>query len=385
MRLAHIVVRAAVSVALVAPLIVGPVASARADVCAWTAAAVPSPGTDSSTLTAVDVASSTDAWAVGWDASLAEPDRHLPLALHWDGSAWTETPMPATEGLSTELTGVATVAPDQVWAVGATRNPVTLRDRFVVYRWDGSTWAIVRRGPESGARSTLYAISAAAADDIWAVGFINDRTLTLHWDGARWARVASPNPGRRFNGLYGVTAIDAGRAWAIGDRRDQVDDSPLILRWNGTEWRAAKVPVFRNLAGLRDISAVSRTDIWAVGFTGVKTLVLHFDGSGWRKVNSPNPASSGNDLDGVVAIASDDVWAVGERVDDEDPARNLVVHFDGTTWLTVGSPDPGVPSRLYDVAAAGPTDLWAVGEARIAGLASTQALRGCAPAPPLAP
>ena len=121
-------------------------------------------------LMGVDAASGTDAWAVGWDASADAPDLRLPLAVHWDGSAWTQTPMPALEGLSTELSGVATTAADQAWAVGTTRNPITLRDRFVVYRWNGVEWAIVRRGPETGARSTLHAISAAAPNDIWAVG-----------------------------------------------------------------------------------------------------------------------------------------------------------------------------------------------------------------------
>ncbi|MEO8477523.1 MAG: hypothetical protein ABI572_10815 [Actinomycetota bacterium] len=382
MRLAHTAIRVAMTAALIVPVVITPVASARADTCAWTSISVPSPGTDSSTLLGVDVASSTDAWAVGWDASVETPDLRLPLAVHWDGSAWVETPMPAMEGLSTELSGVAAVAADQVWAVGTTRNPVTLRDRFIVYRWSGSEWTIVRRGPENGARSTLQAVSAAAPDDVWAVGFINDRTMTLHWDGQRWMRIASPNPGLRFNGLYGVTAVDAGRAWAVGDRRDQLDGSPLILRWNGVEWAVSSVPALRNVAGFRDVDATSRRDAWVVGFTGVKTLALHFDGTAWRKVNTPNPASSGNDLDGVTTVASDDVWAVGQRIDGEDPGRNLILHFDGTAWAEVAAPDPGVPNRLYDVDGSSATDLWSVGQARLAGIPSTQALQGCAPPPP---
>ena len=115
------------------------------------------------------------------------------------------------------------------------------------------------------------------------------------------------------------------------------------------------------------------------------TLASHFDGNTWSKVNTPNPATSGNDLDGVAAVASDDVWAVGERIDDEDPGRNLILHFDGTAWTAVASPDPGVPNRLYGVDAATPTDLWSVGEARLAAVPSTQALRGCAPPPPPTP
>ena len=41
------------------------------------------------------------------------------------------------------------------------------------------------------------------------------------------------------------------------------------------------------------------------------TLVEHWDGTTWSVVNSPNVTTDGNQLGGVVALATGNVWAVG--------------------------------------------------------------------------
>jgi hypothetical protein len=45
--------------------------------------------------------------------------------------------------------------------------------------------------------------------------------------------------------------------------------------------------------------------------SGPQTLVLHWDGSTWTIVASPNPSSTVNALYGVTAISASDVWLVG--------------------------------------------------------------------------
>jgi hypothetical protein len=63
----------------------------------------------------------------------------------------------------------------------------------------------------------------------------------------------------------------------------------------------------------------------------------------------------------------------------------LILHFGGNAWsVEPSTPDPGVSDRLNDVTAASP-DVWAVGQGELADVPSTQALRGCVSAPPLAP
>src|SRR5205823_1453273 len=47
-----------------------------------------------------------------------------------------------------------------------------------------------------------------------------------------------------------------------------------------------------------------------ISSSGIKTLVLHWDGTAWSKVKSPNP-STDNSLTAVSARASSDAWAIG--------------------------------------------------------------------------
>ena len=69
-------------------------------------------------------------------------------------------------------------------------------------------------------------------------------------------------------------------------------------------------------AQLDDVAAISTNDVWAVGdylpnVGGVRTLVEHWDGMHWGIVPSPNVGSDNNLFLDVVAISSNDVWAVG--------------------------------------------------------------------------
>jgi hypothetical protein len=69
-------------------------------------------------------------------------------------------------------------------------------------------------------------------------------------------------------------------------------------------------------------------------------------------------------LSDVVALAPGDVWAVGqESVWDAWQSRGVITHWDGDSWNVVGiRNDASGAGRLRSVAAASPTELWAVGE-----------------------
>ena len=73
---------------------------------------------------------------------------------------------------------------------------------------------------------------------------------------------------------------------------------------------------------LRASTAISANDVWAVGntnttATGIGTLAEHFDGSTWSVVPTPQPSvtflvpSSGAHFSAVSAVSSTDVWAIG--------------------------------------------------------------------------
>src|SRR5258706_14456877 len=82
----------------------------------------------------------------------------------------------------------------------------------------------------------------------------------------------------------------------------------------------------------------------------------------WSKVSSPNVGTSTNFLNGVAAISSTDVWAVG-AYGNGNGGLTLVEHWNGTHWKVVASPNVNnsLSDSLSGVAAIASNDVWAVG------------------------
>jgi hypothetical protein len=131
--------------------------------------------------------------------------------------------------------------------------------------------------------------------------------------------------------------------------------------------------VQRGPAGAREsnelfgVSAASSGDVWAVGVTlpsggPARTLVERWQGRAWRTVSSPDRPSGGSFLNAVVALSASDAWAVGLSRSPGGPSRTLVLHWDGRRWGITASPNAGPGDNfLVSVAAASARDAWAVG------------------------
>jgi hypothetical protein len=280
---------------------------------------VPTPNNNfNNDLLAVSASSSSDIWAVGQ------------TTMHYDGTNWTAFEAPMIHGDNTSfLGGVADVSPTLAWAVGTVGidegNPGQ-----VIEQWNGTEWSVAA-GPHftSGEQPSLYGMTMISPDDIWAVG----------------------------NLLV-----------------DNAENDVLFEQYNGQSWTATAP--FANLGFLLAISADASNDIWAVGFSGAEndnsqTLVVHYDGKSWSIVESPSVGNGANQLNGVLALAPDNVWAVGfstpEAPPQEAAALTLIEHWDGTSWTVVSSPNQGPTSiyesnKLHGVTAVSSTDLYAFGE-----------------------
>ncbi len=117
---------------------------------------------------------------------------------------------------------------------------------------------------------------------------------------------------------------------------------------------------------LYGVQALSSTDVWAVGstsknFGGYQPLIEHWNGSKWSITAGPQPGGqSGSDLYAVSPIAPNDVWAVGYV--QERSAQTLTEHWNGKKWSVVPSPDISQGSHmLRSVIALSAKDVWAVG------------------------
>ena len=90
-------------------------------------------------------------------------------------------------------------------------------------------------------------------------------------------------------------------------------------------------------------AAISPANVWAVGFTGTTsaqaTVSVHWNGTSWTRVATPNPGGSNNDsvLDGVGAAGPRNIWAVGYYNTQPNPVdkvpHTLILHWNGTRWI----------------------------------------------------
>ena len=79
---------------------------------------------------------------------------------------------------------------------------------------------------------------------------------------------------------------------------------------------------------LAAVTATAIRNAWAVGYsangTGNSTLVLHWNGTKWAHVGSPNLGAT-NVLLGVAASSAGNAWAVGS-FRTSDPSQALALH-----------------------------------------------------------
>lgn len=129
-----------------------------------------------------------------------------PLAIHWDGIAWTEIPPtddPVYCGVSLQAAGGA--ASDDIWTA-------------LSFHWNGQQWT----GYPSHIDDRLSSIQMLSSNDGWDT-----------YGGATW------------------------QAWGMGWGR--------IRHWDGTSWITTRIPTSQ---GIAKIDMISTTEGWAVGYGG---------------------------------------------------------------------------------------------------------------------
>lgn len=303
----------AVAISMAGPLTYLPPGRAQDAASIFQVVPTPNPqGIRGNDLFAAGASSPDDIWAVGLSA------------IHFDGTAWTGFPLPGIDGdLGHQMKAVAVLSPTNAWAVGSYSMSATMNGDIL--HWDGSKWS----GFANPADPSYYMVSIAAvsADDIWAGGCIP--VGFEHFDGTQWTWVPSAGTG----GVDGESCVQG-------------------------------------------ISAISTSDVWAAGWTQNgndidSTQIQHWDGTQWTLTPSPNVGTGSNQLFGVVALADDNVWAVGSSIAKPDTGieyanQTLIEHWDGTAWTVVPSPNINYGGQARDnilegIVAVSPTDLWAFG------------------------
>ncbi len=321
-------------------------------------------------LVSVSAVTPTDVWAIG-TANRTD-------ILHWNGSTWSRVKSPSPE--VAVLEAVSAESAHDAWAVGFdTRSANAATNRSLIEHWNGRTWTVVRSPVRGNVGTQLEAVSAVSRDDAWAVGQVcpkqqcatveaKSEALILHWNGRRWTRIRAPSPCAGENGLHGVAAASRAVAWAVGECDGRNGGSrPLLLRWNGARWSAYRGPDLRTAVNFMfSVTDISRSDAWAVGehvlADGVTraTLILHWNGTTWSLVPSPDPGSVSNYLTGVSAVSAKDVWATGIGAVPGSVVQILALRWNGSTWTQVPNANGAILGPVA-ISADRADDAWIVG------------------------
>lgn len=119
---------------------------------------------------------------------------------------------------------------------------------------------------------------------------------------------------------------------------------------------------------LNAVVALSSNDVWAVG--GMSTpkhanfhfqvLIEHWDGAAWHAAMPDLPG----ELCAISAISANDIWAVGGSWNCTDGGQLLTLHWDGRHWQQFSALMDDSSGALTAIAALSPLDVWAVGHTR---------------------
>ncbi len=265
------------------------------------------------------------------------------------------TPLCSTGNPSATLTSIASSTPSSTpTAPGATSSPTSTSSSTATATASVTQTPVClgswRVAPDPGA-STLSGVAAIASDDVWAVGGAD----IFHWDGIAWSIVPHPLPPGSY--LYNIEAVGPDDIWVVGTQpgTQLLLSRTLTEHWDGTQWSVVDSPsVGSRVNDLRDVMAIASDNVWAVGLGGASSIlwsqIIHWDGNSWS-----NYSTHGGALNSISSTGPADIWAVGA----DYASFDNILHWDGASWSGVPSPDIG---PLNAVEAIAPDDVWAASD-----------------------
>ncbi len=335
-----------------------------------------SPGTSrgptSNVLNAVVALTSDNIWAVGGMSSSSHFGFDT-LIEHWNGQHW-QTVLPDIAG---ELCALSAFAANDIWAVGGDGFCRSGRQSLALH-WDGQHWQSLSAGLRTG-QGSLLSVLALSSHNVWAVGTDERQARIEHWDGTIWSNVPQPDTdlGSALQAIAGRSANDL---WAVG----HTDYHALAEHWDGKTWNVVPMPEGtqdKRLLGDPDftgLAALPGGQLWAVGEIELSSvyqatpLIERWNGTRWEVVygsapQNPNLHTPGSAFQAIAVVNAHDAWAVGSAGNLAEKKTNtvLVYHWDGQNWHSVKAPSFFAGSQLNSISAFAADNIWAVGSSDV--------------------
>ena len=340
----------------------------------------------------------------------------VPYALHSEAESWTaSSPIAPIDNGNSFLTSLSCTAETQCVAVGGQEVPAPYfgaksgGNRPLIETWNGHAWRLEKAPIPPGTTDGDLTGVGCVPSACMAVGSFsnksgNDRVMTEWWNGSSWKLVLPPRPRTMEDpSLAAVSCASATSCIGVGQYTFELGFgsliTPLILRWNGSQWRfepsgrlgtaqdtmlnAIDCPSegmcmtvgSQRMAGAtyRSIAEIRRGDRWvvvptddprhtpdadlvsvdcpsttscvAVGYsvtsTGPVPLVEWWDGARWTIGRAPDvPGADGSALSDVSCTAPDVCIAAGNFRHASPAEHAFTASWDGSRWTVEPSPEP---------------------------------------------
>lgn len=140
------------------------------------------------------------------------------------------------------------------------------------------------------------------------------------------------------------------------------------MRWDGTAWGVRSAPGGTTGAILWAVTRAGTTDLFAAGAAGdAQPLLLRRHQGVWRTVATPAlPTGSTGHLLGLTAVSGTDIWAVGSSKPRRTATSTLIEHWTPASAQIVPTPNPYATNVFGGVAVLSDGSLVAVGAGRSA-------------------
>jgi hypothetical protein len=162
-------------------------------------------------------------------------------AVHYNGTAWTRTPLSVTLGGGGPARLVSSSSRSNAWAWGYDPR----RRRWVSLRFNGRGWRVIPLPADLlPARHTVVPeqMLAESAASVWGTVYAatsrsRGPVVLVHWNGRRWRRVTGGLPAGTLAGP--VAADGHGGLWLYADRPG---GTGYLLHYSARTWTTTAVP-----------------------------------------------------------------------------------------------------------------------------------------------
>jgi hypothetical protein len=259
--------------------------------------------------------------------------------IHYNGSSWTEIPVPVVGIYRNTFNDIHGISSNDVWAAGH-RGENYGDFHALAMHWNGSNWTNINLPASiSSQLSEILSIKMIASNDVWAVGYyLTGGGFNIHWDGSSWTELT---PGYAGGGAF--APISTNNIFSVGGE---------ISHWNGTTWAIVDPLTQLESPSLGSTVVFSNGEIWAGGrtvdasnnfFSLIYRSVNHrplFTGGAIQTWNVPKN-SSNNSAGNLLMTTDADISQVLTYSITTSPAHGTLSGLPATAITTNGIALPG--------------------------------------------